>query len=261
MTEDFLAEDLDTRGDITSDTVIKGNPKVTAIVKAKENGIVAGLEETKWFLTSYKLQATSYKKDGNKVGKGEKIFQLKGGIKDVLKIERTILNLLQRMSGIATQTTKLVKLTHGKVLICPTRKTQWGLLDKKAVVLGGGGTHRLGLYDWILVKDNHITHSKTYNLKPITSFWEIEAKTKKQVLEFAKLNPDAIMFDNFKPKNIKGILEDTEILRYSKDIIFEVSGGITEKNITEYAKTGVDIISLGSLTHSTKALDISLDII
>src|SRR3989339_1348559 len=85
LTEDFLAEDLDTRGDITSDTVIKGNPKVTAIVKAKENGIVAGLEETKWFLTSYKLQATSYKKDGNKVGKGEKIFQLKGGIKDVLK--------------------------------------------------------------------------------------------------------------------------------------------------------------------------------
>lgn len=256
LTEDFLAEDLGSKGDITSETVIKGNPKVTAIVKAKENGIVAGLEEVLWFLDRYTLHVTRYTKDGAKIKKGNRILKLTGGIKDILKIERTILNLMQRMSGIATQTNKLVKITKNKVLICPTRKTQWGLLDKRAVTFGGGGTHRLGLYDWILIKDNHIKLSRPPFLVPRSRFWEIEAKTERQVNDFIKLKPSALMFDNFKPEKIKKIIK-----RIGKtDIIFEASGGITEKNIAEYAKTGVDVISLGSLTHSSKALDISLDI-
>ncbi|MFA6427071.1 MAG: carboxylating nicotinate-nucleotide diphosphorylase [Candidatus Magasanikbacteria bacterium] len=259
FTSFLLEEDLQDNGDITTNTIIKGNPKVTAIIKTKENGILAGLEETRWFLTAYGLRLTTYKKDENIIKKGTKIMKITGGIKDILKIERAILNLLQRMSGIATQTNKLVKITKNKVLICPTRKTQWGLLDKKAVTLGGGGTHRLGLYDWILIKDNHLKQISNFKFQ-ISNFWEIEAKTKKQVDQFIKLKPSALMFDNFQPKDIKNILQ-----KYKKNItntiIFEASGGITEKNIVEYAKTGVDVISLGSLTHSTKALDISLDIL
>ncbi len=259
LTADFLSEDLENIGDVTSDAMIKGNPKVTAIVKAKENGIVAGLQEIQWFLSSYKLQVTSYKKDGRKIKKGEKILKITGGIKNILKVERTILNLLQRMSGITTQTNKLVKKVGKDILIVPTRKTQWGLVDKKAVTLGGGGTHRLGLYDWILIKDNHIKKNK--NLKSsilsLKSFWEIECKTKSQVLKFVKQNPGAIMLDNFKPSDIRKILKQIG----KTNIIFEASGGINEKNIAGYAKSGVDVISLGSLTHSTKALDISLDIL
>jgi len=254
----MLNEDLDTKGDITTDTLIKNNPKATAIITAKENGVLAGLEEIKWLLTAYSLQLTAYTKDGNKIKKEKKITKITGGIKDILKLERTILNILQRMSGVATQTNKLV--TKGGPLLCPTRKTQWGLLDKKAVTLGGGGTHRLGLYDWILIKDNHIKCTNYEQLTKLRTkkFCEIECKTEKQFAKFIKLKPSAIMLDNFTPVNIKKILK-----KYSpdiRDIIIEASGGITEKNIREYQKTGVDIISLGSLTHSNRALDISLDI-
>ena len=243
----MLQEDLDTKGDITTDTIIKSNPKVTAIITVKENCILAGLEEVESILNTYNLKPKTYKK----------IIKLSGKIKDILKLERTILNILQRMSGIATQTNKLI--TKNNPLLCSTRKTQWGLLDKKAVALGGGGTHRLGLYDWILIKDNHIANTKTHNLKPITSFYEIECKTEKQVFEFAKLNPGAIMLDNMRPEKIKKIIK--QIKKTNPDIIIEASGGITEKNIREYQKTGVDIISLGSLTHSVKSLDISLNIL
>ena len=258
LTADFLYEDLENIGDLTSDTVIKGNPKVTAIIKAKAPGIIAGIEETLWFLKTYNLKPTTFTKDGSRIKNEDKIIKLTGGIKDILKIERTILNLMQRMSGIATQTAKLVKLTKNKILIVPTRKTQWGLVDKRAVTLGGGGTHRLGLYDWILIKDNHLKLISNFKFQ-ISNFWEVECKTKKQVLKFVKLNPGAIMLDNFKPGNIKKILKD--IKKYSRNIIFEASGGITQDNIAEYSKSGVEVISLGSLTHSTKSLDISLDIL
>ncbi|PIZ95104.1 MAG: nicotinate-nucleotide diphosphorylase (carboxylating) [Candidatus Magasanikbacteria bacterium CG_4_10_14_0_2_um_filter_37_12] len=256
LTEDFLIEDLEYIGDITTDTVIKENPKTIAIIKSKQNGIIAGIEETKWFLSKYKIHVTTYKKDGVAIKKNENILKLNGGIKDILKIERAILNLMQRMSGIATETSRLVALAKNKVLICPTRKTQWGLVDKRAVTLGGGGTHRLGLYDWILIKDNHL---KISNFQfPISNYFtEIEAKTKKQILQFTKLSPDAIMFDNFKPKEIKKIVKQIG----KTNIIFEASGGITKKNIVGYIKSGVNIISLGSLTHSVKSLDISLDIL
>jgi len=261
LTEDFLTEDLDDRGDVTTDLLIKKNPQVIAVICAKENGILAGIEEVRWFVTSYELRVTSFKKDGSKIKIGDKLLKISGGIKDILKIERTVLNLLQRMSGIATQTNKLVKKVGKNVLVVPTRKTQWGLLDKKAVTLGGGGTHRLGLYDWILIKDNHLKFPNIqYPISNISSFWEIEAKTEKQIDQFIKLKPNALMFDNFKPKDIKRILNKYDT-KTKQNVIFETSGGITEKNIAEYAKTGVDVISLGSLTHSSKALDISLDII
>ncbi len=252
----MLNEDLDTKGDITTNTVIKNNPKVTAIITAKETGIIAGLEEIKWITMAYGLQLTAYTKDGQKTKKNEKIIKLSGRIKDILKLERTILNILQRMSGIATQTNKLT--TKNGPLLCSTRKTQWGLLDKKAVTLGGGGTHRLGLYDWILIKDNHIKQISDFRFQ-ISDFYEIECKAEKQALGLAKQNPGALMLDNMKPEKIKKLVK--QINKINPNIIIEASGGITEKNIHEYQKTGVDIISLGSLTHSAKSLDISLNIL
>jgi len=280
LTTFFINEDLGGKGDVTSDLMIKNNKIVTAKIIAKESGILAGLTEVIWLASSYKLQVTSYKNDGDKIMREQNLFKLKGRIKTILQLERTLLNILQRMSGIATQTNKLVKLTNNKVLICPTRKTQWGLLDKKAVTLGGGGTHRLGLYDWPLIKDNHL---KIANFKfQISNFHEIEVTNEKELLQALKHNPGAIMLDNFSPTKIKKIFTllnrplaepllpvgkrrqfnraNKYYLNINKTII-EASGGINEKNIAEYAKTGVDVISIGALTHSTKALDISLDII
>jgi len=253
----MLQEDLDTKGDITTDSIIKNNPKVTVIVTAKENGILAGIEEIKWLLSRNTYHVTPNKRDGSVIKKGDVILKITGGIKNILKLERTILNILQRMSGIATQTNKLI--TKNSPLLCSTRKTQWGLLDKKSVTLGGGGTHRLGLYDWILIKDNHLKQISNFEFRISNSFYEVEVKNEVEFKKALKKNPGAIMLDNFTPTNIKKILK-----KYSPDIkgnIIEASGGITEKNIREYQKTGVDIISLGSLTHSAKALDISLDII
>jgi len=259
LTKFFLNEDLDGRGDITTNLLIKKNNKVEANIVVKEQGVVAGVEEVVWFLRNNKIKTEIKIKDGQKVKKGDLILKLTGGIKDILKTERTVLNLLQRMSGIATQTRKLIDIIGSKVLICPTRKTQWGLLDKKAVVLGGGGTHRLGLYDFVLIKDNHLTNNQLTNKlinQLSNTFWEVEVESINQALQIAKLSPSAIMFDNFEPDNIKKAI--IKIKKINPNIIFESSGGINENNIKKYANTGVDIISLGALTHSTKALDIGL---
>ncbi len=255
-----LTDDLGDKGDVTSDTLIKGNPKATAVIIAKQNGIIAGLEEIKWLTTNYQLPITSYQKDGAKVKKGDTILKLTGKVKTILKLERTILNLLQRMSGIATETARLAKLSPN-ILVCSTRKTPLGLLDKKAVTVGNGGTHRLGLYDWILIKDNHIkcaNYEMSTKLRT-TKIWEIEVTREREFKKMLMLKPDAIMLDNFKSKNIKKLLK--KYSKYITDTIIEASGGINEKNISEYAKTGVDVISLGAITHSTQALDLSLNII
>ncbi|MFH1292270.1 MAG: carboxylating nicotinate-nucleotide diphosphorylase [bacterium] len=248
LTDFWLQEDLGEEGDITSNLMIKDNMEATAEIVAKEDGVVAGIEEVKWLCGAIVVESVN---DGSVVKKGDVLCKLQAPIKDILKLERTILNLLQRMSGIATQTANLFKETKGKVLVCPTRKTQWGLLDKKAVTVGGGGTHRLGLYDFILIKENHLKASSDF--QPPESFWEIEVESIEQARQMAKLNPGAMMFDDFTPDDIKKAIQQID-----GGIIFEASGGIDQNNIQDYINTGVDIISLGSLTHSTKALDIGL---
>jgi len=251
-----LSEDLDNNGDITTKTLIKQNIPTKAVIIAKQDGIVAGIEEMIWLLKRYKIQETKCKHDGDIIKAGQKIMLIKGGIKDILKTERLALNILQRMSGIATATKRMT--TGHKALVVSTRKTLWGLLDKKSVTVGGGGTHRLGLYDWMLVKDNHW---EIPNIKyPISNqFWEIEVKNETELKKALTHKPSAIMLDNFKPDNIKQILN-----KYSKDlknIIIEASGMVNENNIKQYANSGVDVISIGALTHSAKALDISLDLL
>ena len=207
-------------------------------------------------MKGYKLKILTHKKDGEVVKPGDKIYTFKGDLREVLKLERLILNILQRMSGIATATKTLSTGHH--VLVAATRKTPWGLLDKKAVVVGGGGSHRLGLYDWILIKDNHLRITG-FNFKRPKNFWEIEVDQENDLAKALALRPDAIMFDNFSPEKIKKMINQVR-KKYPK-IIFEASGMINEKTIKSYAKTGVDVVSVGAITHSVKALDLSLHIL
>ncbi|HBB38447.1 MAG TPA: carboxylating nicotinate-nucleotide diphosphorylase [Candidatus Magasanikbacteria bacterium] len=263
-THETLRLDLAGGDDMTTTAVLDTNPEVTANVIAKQDGVIAGLQEVEYFLNSFDIQIDFLKKDGDDILNKDIVLTLTGHVQGILKVERTMLNLLQRMSGIATHTKNFVEKIPRTVLLCPTRKTQWGLLDKRAVTLGGGGTHRLGLYDFVLIKDNHIPYiadlaSKAKQLNDKNIFWEIEADTAEQVLEFAKLKPSAIMFDNFSPENIAPLVQ--ELHETHPDIILEASGGIHEKTITNYGATDVDIISMGSLTHSVMSLDIGLDIV
>ena len=267
IVEYFISEDLDTKGDLTTEAMIKKNTDVSATMTAKQSGVLAGIEEITWICKKYDIRVNATKQDGDTVQKGDDILTLHGTIKEVLILERTILNIMQRMSGIATHTKSIIDVCDDQVLICPTRKTHWGLLDKKAVILGGGGTHRLGLYDFILIKDNHIAFAgkdvdkRLNEIKETKQFWEIEAKTEEQIYQFITYNPDVIMLDNFTPEQIKNILEKIKQQdEQAHNTIFEASGGITKTNVAEYAKSGVDVISLGALTHSVTVLDISLNI-
>lgn len=277
------------QGDITTGLLGIGTRKVVAEIVAKENGIVAGLEELKFFLgmlckDQQKLKmhgpiAMNTKvRDGAFVRRGAVLVTLRGFVGDILKIERTVLNFLQRMCGVAATTSRYVKAVKPyRVMVCPTRKTLFGLLDKKACALGGGGTHRLHLGDAVLIKDTHLDcldhdfqeiFQKLCQAHHFGRFLEVEvesvrnAKNALEVLEMLseKISvTSGIMFDNMKPRTIKNFLQKLpKALR--RDFFFEASGGITMKNIRPYAKTGVDILSLGALTHSVQAMDLSLKI-
>lgn len=254
----ILLEDLNSIGDITTDKLITKNSPAQAVIIAKQDGILAGLEEILYITKKYKIKTKIYKKDGAILKSKDKIMTLSGGIKDLLKLERLILNIIQRMSGIATETYKLAKLTKNKALVVSTRKTLWGLLDKKAVTIGGGGTHRLGLYDFILIKNNHLDFAKNINFKNLKTFWELETRDEKELKMAIENKAPAIMFDNFSSEEIKRLTKKYH--SQLKNTVLEASGMITGKNIEQYAKSGIDIISIGKITHSAPALDISLRI-
>src|SRR3989339_174380 len=306
-----IGNDLYPNGDITT-KVIFGNTKklATAQIIAKENGIVAGFEEINWFFSSFmaflrrqesknntiNILSRFYKKDSEKIFKNEKILEFTGPLTLILQIERTILNLLQRMSGIATETFNLIKTLppNTQTLIASTRKTPLGLIDKKAVVVGGGFTHRLNLSDAILIKDTHLDPFGRENLniiiekvlKTLSSqlsalspkFIEIEVLNKNEAIlaaqTFQKILHSTvqkrqchvfpqpiIMLDNFSPKQIKETINELNKKNIQEKILIEASGGINKINIKKYLIEGIDIISLGYLTHSPKALDLSMKIL
>lgn len=252
--------------DRTTDLLKNTKKKICAMLIAKQNGIIAGIEEILWIAKKIGLTTQPLIKDGKKIKKGQKICILKGTIQKILGAERTLLNTLQRMSGIATITHALSeKIKKSGVRIAGTRKTPLGLLDKKAIAVGGGLTHRLSLDDGILIKNTHWLLQKNW---PVinTRFYGIEIRTIEELqtaLElFKKLNKKtikALLIDNQKPHRIKKLLKKIPPKLRTK-IICEASGGITKKNITHYAKSGVDVLSLGALTHSVKALNLSLKI-
>ncbi|HID71764.1 MAG TPA: carboxylating nicotinate-nucleotide diphosphorylase [Thermoplasmata archaeon] len=258
-------------GDITTQALlaeIGKDKKAKAEIVFKESGVVAGVEEACMIFKYYGINWKSLKKDGERVQKGEVVLELEGKAESILLVERTVLNLLGRMSGIATATARVVEKVRKKgsnVLIAATRKTAPGLgyLDKKAVVLGGGDSHRFGLFDAVLLKENHLELSGGVEralkiAKKRTSFTkkiEIEVENEEDALSAAKNGADIIMLDNFEPKKAKKLYKKLKKMR--ADVVVEISGGINEDNIEKYVECG-DVISMGCLTHSVKSLDVSL---
>lgn len=265
--ESFLLEDIGDR-DLTSEGVFPGTQIGTGEFIAKEQGIIAGLPIIKelYRLLDPNITVTLLTADGNSVEAGDVIAEVNGSVVHLLTGERVALNLLQRMSGIATMTKKCVdQLNDDRINICDTRKTMPGLrmFDKYAVTVGGGKNHRYGLYDGVLIKDNHIAFCGSIEMavskvrESVGHMVKIEVETEslEQVKEAVEAQADVIMFDNRSPEEIK------ELVQYVPEhIITEASGGITLEQLPAYANTGVDYISLGFLTHSVKALDISLNV-
>lgn len=261
----FLIEDVGAK-DVTAETIFSLDEHRTAIFYAKEEGILSGVNviQATYGIIDSSIIVNTLKCDGEKVNIGEKIAEVSGPIRHILMGERIILNLIQRMSGIATQTALAVKrLNDPNTRICDTRKTTPGLrmFEKYAVTCGGGYNHRNGLYDGVMMKDNHIVACgsitnavrKVRNkLGPMIKI-EVETETKDQVIEAVEANCDIIMFDNRTPKEIATFIE-----LVPDYIITEASGGITLETLPTYRNLGIDYISLGFLTHSVKSLDISL---
>jgi nicotinate-nucleotide pyrophosphorylase (carboxylating) len=268
----LLAEDLG-QGDVTSASVVPAALAVEAAVVAKEAGIVAGIEETVILVESLGLRVKANVADGEKIRNRQIIMKISGNARAILSAERTMLNLLSRMSGIATATRRLIeklKEADATAEIAATRKTAPGLgyFDKKAVLVGGGDPHRLRLDDMILVKDNHIAiagsvESVVKRAKQNASFSkkiEVEVTSATDVLKAAEAGADIIMLDNFSPKQIREAIKALKKAGFFGKVLLEVSGGITEQNLLEYASTQANIISMGVLTHSVQALDTSLEI-
>lgn len=246
------------------------NKVVKAEIKAKEEGVMAGNYELRIFFETFNIKVLKAMNDGEIFKKNDVLFLIEGYSREILNIERTALEILTRMCSIATITRMFCeKVKNYKVKIAATRKTtpRFRYFEKRAVEIGGGDTHRLNLEDMVLIKDNHLVmfnndiEKALKSARENTSFShkiEIEVRNKEQALISAKY-ADIIMFDNMTPNEVKECVE--EIRKINKNVILECSGRINFENVEDYAKTGVDVISIGMLTHSLKAIDISLEIL
>jgi nicotinate-nucleotide pyrophosphorylase (carboxylating) len=267
----ILTDDIG-QGDVTTAAVIPANLAVSAEVIAKEQGVAAGIEEASFLAEYLGLTVKAMVVDGEKIKNKQVLIQISGDAQTILSFERTMLNLLSRMSGIATKTRMIaeeLEKANMKAKIAATRKSAPGLLyfDKKAVVIGSGDPHRLHLDDMVLIKDNHLAivgsvEEAIKKAKANVSFTkkiEVEVTDVEDALKAAKVGADIVMLDNFSPKQAKAAVKALREAGFSR-VLLEVSGGITGKNFLEYAEAQVDIISMGELTHSVRALDISLEI-
>ncbi|AGB41101.1 nicotinate-nucleotide pyrophosphorylase [Halobacteroides halobius DSM 5150] len=265
--KEALAEDIGT-GDLTTQSTIKDNKLETGIILAKENGVIAGLEVAKLVFDCLDndIKFEKLVTEGSKVKRQTPVVKVSGPIASLLSGERLALNFLQRMSGIATKTARYVELVADyDVRIVDTRKTTPNLrsLEKYAVRIGGGFNHRSGLYDAVMIKDNHIqaVGSITKAVKRArenvahTVKIEVETEDLAQVKEALSVGVDIIMLDNMSSQLMAQAVE-----LIGEQAIVEASGGITAETIREVAQTGADVISVGELTHTIDSLDISLDI-
>lgn len=275
----FFVTELENDGsDITSSLTIGEHQLGSATIISKEEGMLAGQSEVDSFFSQHypRIQFSFCKQDGQYLNSGDTLLEMRGNVRDILKAERVLLNTLSRMSGIATQTHAIQ--SELSTPIAATRKTQWSYLDKKAVFVGGGFTHRIGLFDAVLIKENHLIAmgNELLIMNPdnkAVSFFEVETETKEEFFRifnvFLKKGslqgiPKVIMLDNFIPESIIDLLSDLEQrgwgrgFRHSKSIFLEASGGITTQNISDYDTSGVDVLSLGMLTNWVKPLDFSL---
>ncbi len=256
----------------------------SSMIVAKQSGVIAGLQEALFLLDQdTRLVVEPICQDGATVEKGQTLLTIAGSIVDLLRYERTVLNLIGRMSGIATQAAQMVKIAGDGVKVAATRKTPWMFLDKRAVFCGGALTHRLNLSDSILVKDNHLEALKrqmgsaqredavrrTVELALASSldFFEVEVESASQAAaaistfaqrDAARNSVMVVMLDNFGPDDAAAIVREAKTLPIYPLVLFEASGDITEATLPRWATTGVDVVSMGALTHTAKNFNVSM---
>ncbi|MBS7612343.1 carboxylating nicotinate-nucleotide diphosphorylase [Candidatus Bathyarchaeota archaeon] len=268
----FLREDVG-MGDLTTAAVAPTGIHARAQIVTKEPAVVAGVREAQILFKAMEITIVKSINDGADVPPGTIVMEIEGPADSILTSERTALNILTRMSGIATATRRLIEKiqkTGLRVSLAATRKTAPGLqyFDKRAIALGGGDPHRFHLDDCILIKDNHIVIAggleeavkRALTNSSFTKKIEVEVRTPEEAVQAARLGVDIVMLDNMTPEVVKTTLEALAVHGLRDKILVEVSGGVTEENIMEYVRLGPDIVSLGDLTHSVQAVDMSLEI-
>ena len=266
--EYMLAED-EGFGDVTSNAVVDKDKEITAQIISKDNGILAGIDVISEVFEDYGIQIDFSLSDGDEINKNDLIMSVSGNARRILLLERTVLNLSMRMSGVASAADYYVKLIdNDSVRIAGTRKTSPAIarFDKMALAIGGADTHRFSLDDMILIKDNHIASCGTpletlLKAKRNASFSkkiEIEVETLHDAIECVENGADIVMLDNMDVSEVKKVLDELNKLKIRENSLIEISGGITDENILDYADLGVDIISIGALTHSSRSLNFSM---
>ena len=263
----FISEDIQ-GGDITS--VLLPKKKIKAKIISRQEGVLAGVKFAGDIFRLKGCNVKIIKKDGAKLKSNQIILQISGNAGTVLSCERTALNLLSRMSGIATQTNFLVskiRKINRKTKLYSTRKTAPGLrfFDKEAIMIGGGHKHRMSLNDMVMIKDNHLLVTNSMegiikNARKRHKHVEVEVENQRDAILAASSGATIVMLDNFSHVQIKKTITALQKKKLRNKVKLEASGGINSKNITAYAKTGVDMISVGSITNSVKGLDLSLEV-
>ncbi|HEX7467773.1 MAG TPA: carboxylating nicotinate-nucleotide diphosphorylase [Methanobacterium sp.] len=266
--QDIGFEDLTTNALINPDTLIK------AKIVSREDGIVSGVDLASSIFNEFSIKTVIEKFDGEHIVADDTVMEMEGDARTILSIERTVLNILMRMSGITTITRELVDIVgnvDNRVIIAGTRKTTPGLqiFEKEAIRLGGGDTHRFRLDDSVLIKDNHLAivgsvRKAVEKAKKYVSFTkkvEIEVESIDDALEAVISGADIVMLDNMNPSKVTDVVNALINKNLREKILIEVSGGINPDNIAYYAETGVDVISTGYITHSARSLDMSLEIL
>lgn len=285
LISELLRQDAE-RGDLTVAALGIADRECTFEIRAKEAGIAAGIAEARWLYEREGLKTSHGVNDGKSVGPGEALLSVRGSAKTLFRLERVIVNLMQRMSGIATATQSLVKVAREKssnAHVLATRKTPWGLLDKRAVHIGGGGTHRLSLGDAILIKTNHLVFTfanqqggieksirQAFENRRAASFFEIEVTNEEEAVLASRVLRDlqsrggacpcVLMLDNFAPAEAAEAIAELQAQDLRETVLIEASGN-AEASLAAYAAAGVDAISVGALTHSVRALDLSARLI
>lgn len=267
----YMLEEDEGFGDVTSNALIDKDDVSVGQIFSKDEGILAGIDIAREIFESRDITVIFNLNDGTEISKGDLLIHVVGNTRDILLLERTVLNLLMRMSGVATAANHYVNLVKDyDVIVAGTRKTAPAIakFDKYALVVGGADTHRFSLDDMVLIKDNHIMAvgtplealKKAQNNVSFSKKIEIEVETLEDAIQCVENKADIVMLDNMNPSEVKEVLDQLNKLGIRNNSLIEVSGGINHETIREFAEVGVDIISSGALTHSTRSLNFGLDL-
>ena len=267
----YMLEEDEGFGDVTSNALIDKDDVSVGQIFSKEDGILAGIDIAREIFESRDITVIFNLNDGTEISKGDLLIHVVGNTRDILLLERTVLNLLMRMSGVATAANHYVNLVKDyDVIVAGTRKTAPAIakFDKYALAVGGADTHRFSLDDMVLIKDNHIMAvgtpldalKKAQNNVSFSKKIEIEVETLEDAIQCVENKADIVMLDNMDPSEVKEVLNQLNKLGIRNNSLIEVSGGINHETICEFAEAGVDIISSGALTHSTRSLNFGLEL-